>query len=145
MELSARDKRILAEIECASALEDPKWARRLERLTHHSPADPRPRGRTRGRASRRAVRSSARIRSRSPLTIPARLLLTVLWLAWIAALVVGVTLLHPMLWAALAIGGASYAAWLTRRRRIFGHWFRHPRRISRIPRQAAPGHGDAED
>ena len=32
MELSARDKRILAEIECESALEDPTWVRRFERL-----------------------------------------------------------------------------------------------------------------
>lgn len=32
MELSSRDKRILAEIECESAIEDPRWVRRFERL-----------------------------------------------------------------------------------------------------------------
>lgn len=106
MELSARDKRILAEIECESALEDPRWVRRFERLG----------------ALRRAHKTWH------------LLLGGALLLGWIAALVLGATIApRPLLGAAVGVGAVccvSLAA-LWRRR---GPW-RRSRRIPRIPRQ----------
>jgi len=109
MELSSRDKRILAEIECESALEDPKWVRRLERL-----------GRCDQEAGRRILRRAA---------------LAVALSGWIAAVVLGCALtLRPLLWAALGLGGlaaAQLVLWRRRRRGLFSR----DRLISRIPRQ----------
>jgi hypothetical protein len=116
MDLSARDKRILADIECESALEDPKWVRRFERL-----------GRLR-RGERRIRRTAAGV---------------LLLICWTAAVVLGATLApRPLLWAALGLGalGLALAApwwWLHRRsgRGRSGPWRRSRRRIARIPRQ----------
>jgi len=116
MELSARDKRILAEIECESAIEDPRWVRRFERLRRH------------GHGQRHGWRG---------LGFGALILA-----AWTAAVVVGAVLLRPLLWAALAAGAVGFAAWLLRRRRVYGYWYRPRRRISRIPEQGAPRRGE---
>lgn len=117
MELSARDKRILAEIECESALEDPKWARRYERL------------------ERLGIRRRPGWRRR----VAAGLLA----LAWAALVVVaGVLPLWPLFCAALGAGLAGCAAWKLRHRRVYGYWFRRRHRISRIPRQDARDNGE---
>ena len=113
MELSARDKRILTEIECESALEDPKWARRFERLGLRG---------TRPRASRRR-----------------RLAGVFLAAVWLAAIMVGAMALPPMLVLALVCGVVGCVAWSARRRRIHGFWFRRRRLITRIPRQDRRG------
>ena len=124
MELSARDKRILADIECESALEDPRWVRRVERLARHGRGE-----RTHGR--RRVWLGALRL-----------LALAI----WLTAVVLGAVLLRPLLWAALAIGPASLAIMLLRRRRVYGYcWYRRRRRISRIPRQNPPGRIDGAD
>jgi hypothetical protein len=110
MELSSRDKRILAEIECESALEDPKWVRRLERLACGD------------EAARRRI-------------LP-HIGLAVALSAWVAAVVLGsVFTLRPVLWAALGLGGlvaAHLLLWRRRRRGLRSH----DRLISRIPRQS---------
>lgn len=106
MELSSRDKRILAEIECGSALEDPRWVRRYERLG----------------ALRRAHKTWH------------LLLGGLLLLGWLAALVLGATIApRPLLGSAIGVGvvGCVGLAVLWRRR---GPW-RRSRRIPRIPRQ----------
>jgi hypothetical protein len=119
MDLSARDKRILAEIECESALEDPKWVRRFERL-----------GRLR-HGERRIWRTIAGV---------------LLLICWTAAVVLGATVApRPLLWAALGLGvlGLALAApWWWRQRLRHrrargrsGPWRRSRRRIARIPRQ----------
>lgn len=112
MELSSRDKRILAEIECGSVLQDPRWVRRLERIGRRGPD-----------ARRRILR---------------RVCLAAVLCGWVAAVVLGCTLaLRPLLWAALGLGGLAAAQLLLWRRR--GHGPRsHGRRISRIPRQGEP-------
>ena len=110
MELSSRDRRILAEIECGSALEAPRWVRRLERL-----------GDDRG-ARRRVLRHVAA---------------AVAAAAWVAAVVLGCSsTLRPLLWAALCLGGLAAARFvlLLRRRRRRGPRS-HRRLIPRIPRQ----------
>ena len=108
MDLSARDKRILAEIECGSALEDPKWVRRFERFARH------------GETGRHAVRPVA---------------ISVLLLAWAAAVVLGATVWpRPVLWAALGLGLLGLVQTALWRRRCHGP-FAGRRRISRIPRQ----------
>jgi hypothetical protein len=109
MELSSRDKRILAEIECGSVLQDPKWVRRLERIGRRDHD-------ARGRMLRRVG-------------------LAVALSGWVAAVVLGCSLpLWPLLWAALGLGGLAVAQLLLWRRR--GRVPRsHGRRISRIPRQ----------
>lgn len=137
MELSARDKRILAEIECESALEDPKWVRGFERLG-------RPSRKPRHKWPRRAAFGAAA-------------------LAWAALLILGAVLGTPqLLWAALAFAVLAITILTVRRRRVhgywygwhrYGHWYRRRRRISRIPRPRQGGrdrttrdHGDdAED
>lgn len=117
MELSARDKRILADIACASALEDPKWTRRFERLSR------RPGSRSRPRPTWRRH-------------VLAALALTL----WCALAVIGATVMLPLLWAALAFAALASSAWTARRRRIYGYWFpRRRRRIARIPRQGERG------
>ena len=108
MELSARDRRILAEIECESALEDPSWVRRFERL-----------GALR-RGHRRALRVTAG---------------TLLLLAWTTAVVLGATLARPLLWAALGLGVLGLAQAALWRHRARGPWRRSRRRIPRVPRQ----------
>jgi Protein of unknown function (DUF3040) len=116
MELSSRDKRILAEIECGSALQDPKWVRRLERL-----------GRRDHAARRRILRRAG---------------LAAALCAWVAAVVLGCSLaLPPLLWAALGLGGLAAAQLLLWRRRSRGPGS-HNRRISRIPRQGEPRDDD---
>jgi hypothetical protein len=122
MELSARDKRILADIECESALEDPHWVRRFE-LLGQPPSS--------GRRGWRRVGFGAMV-----LLVPA---------AWITAVVLGAVLLRPLLWAALAAGVAGLAALLLRRKRVYGYWYRPRRRISRIPRQNPPGRVDGSE
>jgi hypothetical protein len=126
MELSARDKRILADIECESALDDPRWVRRFERLGRH--------GGSARHGWRRVVFGAAAV------LVPA---------AWITAVVLGAVLLRPLLWAALALGTAglvTFAAMLLRRHRnIHGHWYRSRRRIPRIPRQSPPGRVDGSE
>jgi hypothetical protein len=109
MELSSRDKRILAEIECGSALEDPKWVRRFERIGRPHRGEPR--------MWRRAA-------------------CVVLLLCWAATVALGATVApRPVLWAALglAVLGLAQAALWHRRGR--GPWRRSARRIPRIPRQ----------
>jgi Protein of unknown function (DUF3040) len=122
MELSARDKRILADIECESALDDPRWTRRFERLA---------RGGGSGRHGWRRVGVGA--------------LLLLGLAAWIAAVVLGVILLRPLLWAALAGLVAGAGAALLRRKRVYGYWFRPRRRITRIPEQNPPGRADGSE
>lgn len=123
MELSARDKRILADIECESALDDPRWVRRFERLGRHG-GSPR-------HGWRRVVFGA------SAVLVPA---------AWVAAVVLGAVLLRPLLWAALALGAAGLVTLLLRRRgRGHGRWYRSRRRIPRIPRQSPPGQGDGSE
>ena len=118
MELSARDKRILADIECESALDDPKWTRHFERLGRHGTRPPQ-RWRRLGLAALLAA-------------------------AWLAAVIAGALFLRPMLWAALAIVVVAHGAWSARRRRVYGYWFRRRRLVSRIPHQrgARGGRGD---
>jgi Flp pilus assembly protein TadB len=117
MELSARDKRILAEIECEEALEDPKWARRYERL------------------GRIGIRTRPGWRRRL-----AGYLIAAAWLALVA--VAGVLSLWPVFGAALGVGIAGYTSWKLRHKRFYGYWFRRRHRISRIPRQGARGNGE---
>ena len=122
MELSARDKRILADIECAAALDDPKWTRRFERLGSHPGAGSRP-----GRPGL--------LRRRRALTVLAVAL-------WSALAVTGATVLHPLFWAALTFAVVLAALSTAHRRTIYGYWFpRRRRRIARIPWQG--GHGPA--
>jgi hypothetical protein len=110
MELSARDKRILAEIECESALEDPNWVQRFERLG----------GLRRG--ERRVWR---------------RLAVALVLLGWIAAVVLGATVApRPVLWAAGGLGVLGLVQAALWRRRGRGPWRRSRRRIPRIPRQS---------
>ena len=125
MELSARDKRILADIECESALEDPRWVRRFERLGGLG------RRESSGRHGWRRIRFGAMM-----LLVP---------VAWLTAVVLGALLLRPLLWAALAIGPATFAIALLRRKRVYGYWYRPRRRISRIPRQNPPGQIDGAE
>lgn len=115
MELSSRDKRILAEIECESALEDPKWVRRLERLG-------------RDRAERRGL-----LRRVWPAFAVA---------VWAAAVVLGCSIApRPLLWVALGLGAAA-ALYLPLHRRRRGPRAAR-RRIPRIPRQGERrGEGD---
>jgi hypothetical protein len=115
MELSARDKRILADIECASALDDPRWVHRFELLGR----DGEPR-----RGGWRLAGLYA--------------LLGVAFAAWIAALVLSALLFRPLLWGVLGLGAAGLAALALRRKRVYGYWYRPSRRISRIPRQDPP-------
>jgi hypothetical protein len=116
MELSARDKRILAEIECQSALEDPTWVRRFERLAR------------RGGEPRGMLR---------------RLGLAAALLGWTAAVVLGATIApRPVLWAALGLavlGLVPTAVW--RRWSRDGRAVRRARRprLPRVPRQSEPG------
>jgi hypothetical protein len=117
MELSARDKRILAEIECESALEDPRWARRFERL------------------GRLGVRTRPRWRRRLTGALIAALWLTVV----IAAAMLPI---WPLFGAALGAGLGGYLSWKLRHRRVYAYWFRRQRRISRIPRQDARDNGE---
>jgi len=123
MELSARDRRILADIEGESALEDPRWARRFERLGRHGSAA-----------------SGARRGPRRRLALGA--LGAVLLAGWITGVVLGALLLRPLLWSVLAVGAAGITALILRRRRVYGYWYRPRRRISRIPRQSPPGGTD---
>lgn len=116
MELSARDKRILADIECASALDDPRWTRRFERLGREED------GRRHGWARARFYA-----------------VLGLVFAAWIAALVLSALLLRPLLWGVLGVGAAGLAAAALRRRHVYGYWYRPSRRISRIPHQDQPG------
>jgi Protein of unknown function (DUF3040) len=110
MELSARDKRILAEIECESALEDPTWVRRFERLGGL------------GRGERRVRRT---------------IVIALLLLCWIAAVALGATLApRPVLWAALGLGALGLVRAALWHRRDQGPWRRSRRRIPRIPRQS---------
>lgn len=116
MELSSRDKRILAEIECGAVLQDPKWVRRLERL-----------GRRDHDARRRILRRGG---------------LAAALTAWVAAVVLACSLApRPLLWAALGLAGLAAAQLLLWRRRRRGSRS-HGRRISRIPRQGEPGDDD---
>jgi hypothetical protein len=109
MDLSSRDKRILAEIECGSALEDPKWVRRFERVAR------------RGESNPPVVRRAA---------------ISVLLLAWTAAVVLGATVWpRPVLWAALGLGLLGLAQIALWRRRSRGPFAGRRRRIPRIPRQ----------
>ena len=117
MELSSRDKRILADIECESALEDPRWTRRFERLGRHGI-------RTRPGWRRRALGA----------------LLAAAWAALV--IVAGVIPIWPLFGAATGAGVAGYGAWKLRHKRFYGYWFRRRHRISRIPRQGARGSGD---
>jgi len=127
MELSARDKRILAEIECESALEDLRWVRAFERLG-------RPAAAPRSRWLRRAGLVAAT-------------------LAWTALLVLGAVLgARQLLWAALGATVLGFAILMVVRRRVHGYWYwyRPRRRISRIPRQGGSGraardHGEDAD
>lgn len=115
MELSSRDKRILAEIECESALEDPKWVRRLERIG-------------RDRADRRRILR--------------RTALAVALCAWVAILVLGCfEPLRPLLWAGLGLGLLAAAQLLVWRHRERGLRSRR-RLIPRIPRQGERRDGD---
>jgi Flp pilus assembly protein TadB len=120
MELSARDKRILADIECESALDDPRWTRRFERLARGG-----------GRPGWRRVGAGA--------------LLVSALAVWLAAVVLGAVLLRPLLWAALAGFAAGAGAVLLRRKRVYGYWFRPRRRITRIPEQNPPGRADGSE
>lgn len=116
MELSARDKRILAEIECESALEDPRWVRAFERLG-------RPAAAPRSRWLRRVGLVAAT-------------------LAWTALLVLGAVLgVRQLLWAALGVAVLGFTILMVVRRRVHGYWYwyRPRRRISRIPRQSGGG------
>ena len=122
MELSARDKRILADIECESALEDPHWVHRFERLG---------RGERTGRHGWRRV----------GLGVLVFLVLGV----WTTAVVIGALLLRPLLWAALGGLAAGLAALLLRRRRVYGYWYRPRRRITRIPEQNPRGSTDGAE
>lgn len=122
MELSARDKRILADIECESAIEDPRWARRFERLGRHGTGE---------RGGWRRLGFGALI-----VLVPA---------AWITGVVLGALLLRPLLWAVLAAGALGLTALIMRRRRVYEHWYRRRHRISRIPRQSPPGRGDGAE
>jgi Flp pilus assembly protein TadB len=122
MELSARDKRILADIECESALDDPRWTRRFERLARGG--DGRRHGRRR---------------------VGVGVLLVSALAVWTAAVVVGAVLLRPLLWAALAGFAAGAGAVLLRRRRVYGYWYRPHRRIPRIPEQNPPGRADGSE
>jgi Protein of unknown function (DUF3040) len=117
MELSSRDKRILAEIECESALEDPKWVRRLERLG-------------RDRRERRGL-----LRRLWPASVTA---------VWVAAVVLGCSIAPRwLLWAALGLGVLAALHLLVRRRRRRQGPRAPRRRIPRIPRQGEPrGEGD---
>jgi Protein of unknown function (DUF3040) len=117
MELSARDKRILAEIEGEAALEDPKWARRYERL------------------GRLGIRTRPGWRRRLGVT-----LIAALWTALV--IVAGVLPLWPLFGAALGVGIVGYASWKLRHKRFYGYWFRRRHRISRIPRQNARDNGE---
>jgi hypothetical protein len=123
MELSARDKRILADIECESALDDPRWTRRFERLARGGSSSS-----SSGRHGWRRVGVGA--------------LLVLSAAVWIAAVVVGAVLLRPLLWAALAGFVAGAGAVLLRSRRVYGYWYRPRRRIPRIPQQNPPGRTD---
>jgi len=122
MELSARDKRILADIECESAIEDPRWARRFERLGRHGNGE---------RSGWRRLGFGAMIA-----LVP---------MVWITGVVLGAVLLRPLLWAVLAVGALGLTALIMRRRRVYGHWYRPRRRISRIPRQNPPGRRDGAE
>jgi Protein of unknown function (DUF3040) len=122
MELSARDKRILADIECESALDDPHWVRRFERLG---------RGDGGGRRGWRRV----------GLGVLVLLVLAV----WTAAVVIGALVLRPLLWAALAGLGAGLGTVLLRRRHVYGYWYRPRRRITRIPEQNPRGRTDGAE
>lgn len=109
MELSSRDKRILAEIECGSVLQDPEWVRRLERI-----------GRRDHVARRRTL---------------CRAGVAVAFSAWVAAVVLSCLFApRPLLWAALGLSGLAAALLPLWRRRRRGPRS-HGRRISRIPRQ----------
>jgi Protein of unknown function (DUF3040) len=123
MELSARDKRILADIECESALDDPRWTRRFERLARGGGGSGRPGARRVG-VGALLVFSAA---------------------VWIAAVVLGAILLRPLLWAALAGLVAGTGAVLLRSRRVYGYWYRPRRRIPRIPQQNPPGRADGSE
>ena len=116
MELSARDKRILADIECAAAVEDPRWVHRFERLVQHGE------GRRHGWAR-----------------VGFYALTGVVFVAWVAAIVVSALLFRPLLWGVLGLGVAGLAALALRRKHVSGYWYRPSRRISRIPRQDPPG------
>ena len=116
MELSARDKRILADIECASAIEDPSWVHRFERLGQHG--EDRRHGWA--RVGFYAVAGTV-------------------FAVWVAALVICAVLFRPLLWGVLGLGAVGLAALALRRRHVSGHWYRPNRRISRIPRQGPPG------
>jgi len=122
MELSARDKRILADIECESAVEDPRWARRFERLVRRGTGE---------RSGWRRLGLGAMIA-----LVP---------MAWITGVVLGAVLLRPLLWAVLAVGALGLTALIMRRRRVYGYWYGPRRRISRIPRQNPPGRGDGAE
>lgn len=116
MELSARDKRILAEIECESALEDPRWVRAFERL------------------ARPAAAPLSRWLRRTGLIAAT--------LAWTTLAVLGAVLgVRPLLWTALGVAVLGFTILMVVRRRVHGYWywFRPRRRISRIPRQSGSG------
>lgn len=117
MELSARDKRILAEIECGSALEDPRWARRFERLGRFG-------GRNRPRWRRHLTGG----------------LIVASWLALV--IVAGALPIWPLFGAVLGAGIGGYLSWKTRHKRVYGYWFHRRHRISRIPRQDARDNGE---
>ena len=118
MELSSRDKRILADIECESAIEDPKWARRFERLT------------------RIGIHTRPGWRRRLAAALTAA--------AWTALVIVaGVLAIWWLFAAALAAGLVGYAGWKLRHKRFYGYWFRRRHRISRIPKQSARGNGES--
>jgi hypothetical protein len=117
MELSARDKRILADIECECAIDDPKWARRFGRLTRHG-VHPRP-------GWRRRVLGA---------------LTAAVWLAAVTA--AGALGIWPLFAAVLGAGLAGYGLWKLRHKRFYGYWFRRRHRISRIPRQGARDTGE---
>ena len=118
MELSSRDKRILADIECESAIEDPQWARRFERL---------------GRVGIHTRPGWKR-----------RVLGAITAVAWVVLVIVAGVL--PIWWlfgVALGAGAAGYGLWKLRHKRFYGYWFRRRHRISRIPQQGARGNGES--
>ena len=130
MELSARDKRILADIECESALDDPRWTRRFERLARGGS----------GGGSRSGGGSSSGRHGWRRVGVGALLVFSLA--AWTTAVVVGAVLLRPLLWAALAGLVAGAGAVLLRSKRVYGYWYRPRRRIPRIPEQNPPGRTD---